>query len=207
MGVLQGSLLACGSPDLQPLGDSMTRCELGLGAWVDVYPHWVTGADHVFDELARAVDWKAEQRAMFDRVVDVPRLTHMVDEGQEAPLPVIAQMRSALNAHYQEEGAPTLATVGLCLYRDGSDSVAFHGDRIGRGAVADTLIAIVSVGAPRRFLLRRRGGGPSLRYQLGSGDLLVMGGSCQRTFDHAVPKTARPVGPRISIQLRPRGVR
>jgi alkylated DNA repair dioxygenase AlkB len=85
--------------------------------------------------------------------------------------------------------------------------VAWHGDRFGRGAQADTLVAIVSLGAPRALALRPRDGGRSLRVTLGSGDLLVMGGSCQRTWDHAVPKTRRPVGPRISVQLRPAGVR
>jgi alkylated DNA repair dioxygenase AlkB len=69
------------------------------------------------------------------------------------------------------------------------------------------MVAIVSIGTPRALLLRPRGGGESLRYSLGHGDLVVMGGSCQRTWEHAVPKTAKPVGPRISIQFRPRGVR
>jgi alkylated DNA repair dioxygenase AlkB len=65
----------------------------------------------------------------------------------------------------------------------------------------------VSVGAPRALLLRPRGGGATQRHPVGHGDLLVMGGSCQRTWEHAVPKTSKPVGPRISIQFRPRGVR
>jgi alkylated DNA repair dioxygenase AlkB len=70
------------------------------------------------------------------------------------------------------------------------------------------MVAIVSLGTPRRLLLRpRAGGGPTLRFTLGHGDLLVMGGSCQRTWEHCVPKTNRPVGPRISVQFRPRGVR
>jgi alkylated DNA repair dioxygenase AlkB len=70
------------------------------------------------------------------------------------------------------------------------------------------MVAIISVGDPRALLLRPRGtASAALRHDLGHGDLLVMGGSCQRTWEHAVPKTARPVGPRISIQFRPRGVR
>jgi alkylated DNA repair dioxygenase AlkB len=85
--------------------------------------------------------------------------------------------------------------------------VAWHGDTTGRGSTQDTMVAIVSLGAPRSLLLRRRGGGRALRHELGHGDLLVMGGSCQRTWEHAVPKTARPTGPRISVQFRPRGVR
>ncbi len=100
-----------------------------------------------------------------------------------------------------------VCTAGLCLYRDGRDSVAWHGDRIGRGATEDTVVAILSLGAPRALLLRPRGGGPALRHDIGHGDLLVMGGSCQRTWEHAVPKTARAAGPRISVQFRPRGVR
>jgi alkylated DNA repair dioxygenase AlkB len=96
----------------------------------------------------------------------------------------------------------------MCFYRDGRDSVAWHGDTIGRSRTEDTMVAIVSFGAPRPLLLRPRGGGePTLRYVLGHGDLVVMGGSCQRTWEHAIPKTARPVGPRISVQFRPRGVR
>ena len=68
-------------------------------------------------------------------------------------------------------------------------------------------MAIVSLGAPRALLLRPRRGGPALRYDLGHGDLLVMGGSCQRTWEHAIPKTTRATSPRISVQFRPRGVR
>ena len=105
-------------------------------------------------------------------------------------------------------------TAGLCLYRDGRDSVAWHGDTIGRGKTEDTMVAIVSLGTPRPLLLRPvkgagevGGGSRPLRFEVGHGDLLVMGGSCQRTWEHAVPKTSQPVGPRISVQFRPRGVR
>jgi alkylated DNA repair dioxygenase AlkB len=85
--------------------------------------------------------------------------------------------------------------------------VAWHGDRIGRSRDSDTMVAILSVGAPRDLVLRPRGGGPSTRVSAGHGDLVVMGGSCQRTWDHAIPKTTKEVGPRISIQFRVRGVR
>ena len=105
-----------------------------------------------------------------------------------------------------EELGERFATAGLCLYRDGADSVAWHGDTRGRGETEDTMVAIVSLGERRRLLLRPRGGGQARRFELGRGDLLVMGGSLQRTWEHCVPKTARPVGPRISVQFRPRGV-
>jgi alkylated DNA repair dioxygenase AlkB len=144
---------------------------------------------------------------MYDRVVDVPRLVGFYGDEADLPDPVLERARLALNHHYADELGEPFCTAGLCLYRDGSDSVAWHGDTIGRGATVDTMVAIVSLGTPRRLLLRPRGGGRAVRYEVGLGDLLVMGGSCQRTFEHAVPKTARPVGPRISVQFRPHGVR
>jgi len=144
---------------------------------------------------------------MYDRVVDVPRLVRFYDEGELLPDPALEDIRSALSEQYGEELGEPFATTGLALYRDGHDSVAWHGDTIGRASTGDTMVAIVSLGASRRFLLRPRGGGRSLRYQLGHGDLLVMGGSCQRTWEHSVPKTSRNVGPRLSVQYRTRGVR
>ena len=125
----------------------------------------------------------------------------------EAPHPALKQIRRRLNDIYAGELGEPFTTAGLCLYRDGDDSVAWHGDTIGRAGTEDTMVAVVSLGATRTFALRPRGGGPALRIRHHHGDLLVMGGSCQRTWEHAIPKTARPSGPRISIQFRPRGVR
>jgi alkylated DNA repair dioxygenase AlkB len=204
----QGSLLDCRDEvGLGELGSSVRRTVLDRGAWVDLRQGWVTGADTLFDRLATAVPWQAERRQMYDRIVAVPRLLRFYGEGETLPDPVLSEAREALSAHYGAELGEPFRTAGLCLYRDGADSVAWHGDRIGRGRKEDTMVAIVSVGAPRSLLLRPRGGGAALRHDLGHGDLLVMGGSCQRTWEHAVPKTARPAGPRISIQFRPRGVR
>ena len=174
---------------------------------MDVRPGWLTGAGTMFERLAGRVPWRAERRQMYDRRVDVPRLLCFYDEHEPLPDPVLDKARDALSTHYATELGEPFRTAGLCYYRDGKDSVAWHGDRIGRGNTEDTMVAIVSVGAPRALLLRPRGGGQTLRYALGLGDLIVMGGSCQRTWEHAVPKTAKPVGPRISIQFRPRGVR
>lgn len=144
---------------------------------------------------------------MYERVVDVPRLVCFYEEDEALPEPVLTQARDALSDRYRAELGEDFRTAGLCFYRDGRDSVAWHGDTIGRSRTEDTMVAIISVGAPRPLLLRPRGGGQTLRYPLGHGDLIVMGGSCQRTWEHAVPKSARAVGPRISIQFRPRGVR
>jgi alkylated DNA repair dioxygenase AlkB len=185
----------------------VARTLLADGAWIDVRPGWVVGSDVLLDELLDAVPWRHERRRMYDRVVDVPRLVHFYDEGDAGPSPAVDQARRALNEHYADELGEPFVTIGMGLYRNGRDSVAWHGDTMGRASTEDTMVAILSLGAPRGLLLRPRGGGRAIRHELGRGDLLVMGGSCQRTWEHSVPKTARVVGPRISIQFRPRGVR
>jgi alkylated DNA repair dioxygenase AlkB len=172
-----------------------------------VRPGWLTGSDALFERLVADVPWQAERRQMYDRTVDVPRLLCFYGEDAALPDPVLEQARRTLGRHYADELGEPFATAGLCLYRDGRDSVAWHGDTIGRSRTEDTMVAILSLGTPRRLLLRPRGGGQTLRRTVGHGDLLVMGGTCQRTWEHAVPKTSRPVGPRISVQFRPRGVR
>jgi alkylated DNA repair dioxygenase AlkB len=212
MGVqVQESLLdVCEEPTLGPLGGSVRRTRLARGAWVDLRPGWLTGSGAVFERLSEGagiVPWRAEKRQMYDRVVTVPRLLCFCGEDAPLPDPVLTAAREALNAHYGPELGEPFRTAGLCLYRDGRDSVAWHGDTIGRGRCEDTMVAILSLGAARPLLLRPRGGGTSRRFEVGHGDLLVMGGSCQRTWEHAVPKTSQPVGPRISVQFRPRGVR
>ncbi|MGW5342617.1 alpha-ketoglutarate-dependent dioxygenase AlkB [Streptomyces sp. HUAS TT3] len=205
---LQGSLFDQG--DEIRLGSlaGLKRTALGAGAWVDHLPGWLSGADTLFERLAECVPWRAERRQMYEREVDVPRLLAFYDEGEPLPDPALTEARDVLTRHYAAELGEPFTTAGLCLYRDGRDSVAWHGDRIGRSATEDTMVAIVSVGDPRDLAFRPRGGGPTLlRLPLGHGDLVVMGGSCQRTMEHAVPKSTRAVGPRISIQYRPRGVR
>ncbi|MEV6114410.1 alpha-ketoglutarate-dependent dioxygenase AlkB [Streptomyces sp. NPDC052109] len=204
---LQGSLFdQTDELRLGPL-DGLRRTELAGGAWIDVLPGWLSGADGLFEKLAADVPWRAERRKMYDNVVAVPRLLAFYAAGDPLPHAVLDEARDALSRHYAGELGEPFTTAGLCFYRDGRDSVAWHGDRIGRGARADTMVAILSVGAPRDLLLRPAGGGgTTLRRPLGHGDLIVMGGSCQRTWEHCVPKTARAAGPRISIQFRPHGV-
>jgi alkylated DNA repair dioxygenase AlkB len=181
------------------------RTTLTRGAWVDVRPNWVAGADDVLATLLADVPWRAERRQMWDNMVDVPRLVHSYADDETLPHPILTTARESLSAHYWPELGEPFLTAGCCYYRDGRDSVAWHGDRIGRGRTEDTMVAIVSFGDPRRLMLRPRGGGSSISFSLGHGDLLVMGGSCQRTWEHSVPKTAH-AGPRVSVQFRPRGV-
>jgi alkylated DNA repair dioxygenase AlkB len=200
------------------LFDHDERRWLGGGAWIDVRSGWLTSRpeddDALFAELAEVIPWRAERRQMYDRVLDVPRLVSFHDlVAEPAPHPGLKRMRRRLNDRYAGELGEPFTTAGLCLYRDGADSVAWHGDTIGRSSTEDTMVAIVSLGATRVFALRPRAPEPpawrhrALRLPQGHGDLIVMGGSCQRTWEHSIPKTAKPTGPRISIQFRPQGVR
>ncbi|MCX5599542.1 alpha-ketoglutarate-dependent dioxygenase AlkB [Streptomyces phaeochromogenes] len=203
---LQGSLFdQTDEVRLGPL-DGLRRTVLGDGAWIDLLPGWLRGADALFARLADEVPWRAERRQMYEHMVDVPRLLAFYGAEDALPDPVLDEARDALSTHYADELREPFTTAGLCFYRDGRDSVAWHGDRIGRGAREDTMVAILSVGAPRDLLLRPRRGGTPVRRPLGHGDLIVMGGSCQRTWEHAIPKSARAAGPRISVQFRPHDV-
>lgn len=193
MGPWQPSLL-----DVTPLGfDSelrgASRCDLGSGAWVDEVPGWVEGSAALFDLVLGAAPWAEHERPMYDRMVVEPRLTTRMWPDPPSP---VAEMASALSARYGRD----LSVVSANLYRDGRDSVAWHGDRVGR-TQEHTVVAIVSLGDPRRFLLRPATGGPSIRFVPASGDLLVLGGTIQRTWQHCVPKVAH-AGPRISVMFR-----
>jgi alkylated DNA repair dioxygenase AlkB len=194
--VYQPSLFGNEEPRCDESFGSLRRIELAEGAWIEWAPAWLQGHARLFDVLAHGTRWRSEERRMYDRTVDVPRLyAGLPQDG--AGHPVLDDMRRALDRRY----VTAFEHVSLALYRDGRDSVAWHGDHVAR-RLPEAVVATVSVGAPRRFLLRPRGGGRSIGYSLGWGDLFVMGGSCQRTFQHSVPKVAR-AEPRIAIMFRP----
>jgi alkylated DNA repair dioxygenase AlkB len=109
---------------------------------------------------------------------------------------VLEDIRVVLSERYGVE----FDSVGFNLYRDGRDSVAWHGDRI-KKEIEEPIVALLSLGDTRRFLLRPKGGGASKAFMLAPGDLLVTGGKTQRTWEHSVPKVAR-AGPRISLAFR-----
>jgi alkylated DNA repair dioxygenase AlkB len=204
----QPSLLDDGSRfALSPISPGEGRTLLSKDAWVELHRDWVRGSDRLFERLMEAVPWQAERRRMYERTLDVPRLVSFYDADERLPDPALDTIRRTLSTNFQPELGEPFCTVGLCLYRTGRDSVAWHGDRIGRSRTKDTMVAIVSLGMPRRFLLRPRGGGRSQRFELGRGDLFIMGGSCQRTWEHSVPKISHANGPRMSMQFRPIGVR
>jgi alkylated DNA repair dioxygenase AlkB len=194
----QPTLFGHGEPGFDGSFPGLRRIPLGRGAWVDHLPAWVRGHEALFEALWSETRWRMERRPMYERVVDVPRLLATLPEDGPGH-PLLGALAAALSARY----GLRLSEISLAGYRDGRDSVAFHGDRMGRRS-RDTVVALVSLGAPRRFLLRPAGGGASLAFDLGWGDLLVMGGSCQRTWEHAVPKMAN-ARPRISAQFRPEG--
>ena len=172
------------------------RVALDGDAWVEHVPGWVTGQDALMASLASTTAWREERRQMYDRIVAVPRLVAGLP-GDGPGHPLLERMRALLSARYDV----AFERVSLGYYRSGADSVAWHGDTVAR-ALPRALVATVSLGGPRRFLLRPRGGGRSLAFSLGLGDLFVMGGACQRTWQHAIPKVARAPA-RIAVMFRP----
>ena len=200
--VWQPTLLAAAeqeaaAPSVDRAFTGLLRRNLDETAWVDYVPGWVHGADEVFGALLERASWRSHTRRMYDNVVDQPRLTAAwKTSGGGVIVAVIAEMRDALSERY---GRP-FTTGGLNLYRDGRDSVAWHGDRI-PADVVDPIVGVVSLGHPRTFRLRPKGGGRSIPIVMHSGDLLVTGGTAQRTWQHAVLKTAS-AGPRISVTFR-----
>ena len=193
---IQGSLFAGGPAKVHAYA-GFERTELGAGAWVDVSRGWLGGADDLMERLAETVDWQHHRRWMYDRLVDEPRVSRWYGSGDDLPDPALDSFRKAVGRHYHVR----FGAVGLNYYRDGRDSVAFHSDRELRH-LDDTLVAIVTIGSARPFLLRPSGGGKSIDLRPNSGDLLVMGGTCQLHWEHAVPKVARGAGPRISASIR-----
>jgi alkylated DNA repair dioxygenase AlkB len=195
----QPSLLTLGTPAVDVGFDHLQRTWLDQTSWIDHVPRWLTGADDVFATLANQLPWRQRQVVMYGRMVAEPRLTWwwQRDDGPfPLDLPVLHAAAGTLGSRY----ACDFDSIGCNLYRRGSDSVAWHGDRV-RHSCEDPVVAIVSVGAPRPFQIRPRGGGPCRSFLLGHGDLLVMGGACQHDWEHAVPKVAR-AGPRLSITYR-----
>lgn len=174
----------------------LTRQDIGRGAWLDYAQNAVAGHMQLFEHLERTTRWHEASQRMYDKTVQMPRLYAVLPEDGPGH-PVLEQIRATLEARYGER----FPRLSLALYRDGSDSVAWHGDRIAR-RMDEALVATISIGGARRFLLRPYGGGASIARTLGHGDLLVMGGSCQRAWQHSIPKVVR-AEPRIAIMFRP----
>ncbi|MGH9260983.1 MAG: alpha-ketoglutarate-dependent dioxygenase AlkB [Acidimicrobiales bacterium] len=191
--VWQPSLLGDVPPDFDVSFARAERRDLGSGAWLEDVPGWAQGSDALFEALLEGAPWATHERRMYDRMVVEPRLTTRQWDDPPPPLPAMAR---ALSERFEAD----LSVISANLYRDGRDSVAWHGDRVARTR-DETVVAVLSLGSPRRFLLRPKGGGRSLRLEPAPGDLLVLGGTCQRAWEHSVPKRAQ-AGPRISVMFR-----
>ena len=178
--------------------------EGGIRYW----PRFV-GAAHAerwFEHLRDDVEWTSYSRPMYDRVVDVPRLVSAFPLDGSKPLPAALQ-QAALAV---SEGFGVAFThVGMNFYRDGRDSVAPHNDKL-HSIVPGYPIALLSLGSTRRMDIREKqpSGHPpkrrGWRLDLEAGSVLVMSHASQKTFDHGIPKTTSPVGPRISLAFRVR---
>jgi alkylated DNA repair dioxygenase AlkB len=169
---------------------------------IDYTPGFVSAADAAawFEELRHGVSWNAQRRMMYDREVDVPRLTthFRLTDPDVAPPDAIRHAAARVVAR---TGVP-FNSVGLNLYRDGRDSVAPHNDHLYE-IVEGFPIALVSLGATRRMTIRAKQ--PPRRVwhvDLEAGSLLMMSYATQVHYTHGVPKTAEPVGERISLAFR-----
>ncbi len=197
LGEYQPSLLAGGESSVNG-GARIARHWLDETNWLDVAAGWLRGADTLLVDLAELLPWRCGRRRMYDRLVDEPRLSAVCELGGTGTPAILDAMAAALDAHYDER----LDSVWVNYYRHGQDSVAWHSDRVGR-IHRQPIVAIVSLGGPRRFLPRPRGGGRSRAFKPASGDLLVMGGDCQHHWEHSVPKMA-VAPPRMSVTFRRR---
>jgi len=191
-------LMAYEETSFDPSFSGLSRIQLDAESWMDHASGWIRGSDRLFELVLEGRPWQQGTRHMYDQRVREPRLTApwTLDSGEPLEPPFLEQIRVALSKRYGRE----FDSVGFNLYRDGRDSVAWHGDRIAK-EIEDPIVALVSFGEPRKFLLRPKGGGGSRTFHLGQGDLLVTGGKTQRAWDHSVPKVAR-AGPRISLAYR-----
>jgi alkylated DNA repair dioxygenase AlkB len=197
--VWQPSLLALAErSEIDGSFSRLKRIHLDDNSWVDHAPSWVSGSDRLFEEILAGRDWEQRTRRMYDKRVEEPRLTAPWNAKSGEPLepPILEEIRQVLSGRYGRR----FDSVGFNLYRDGRDSVAWHTDRIAK-EIEDPIVALVSLGHPRRFLLRPKSHGASKPFILGRGDLLVTGGKTQRAWEHSVPKVAA-AGPRISLAYR-----
>jgi alkylated DNA repair dioxygenase AlkB len=184
------------------------RLDLGNGAWIDIARGWMAGADELFDHLLTNVAWETSRLFRYDHFVEERRLGSHWQRGRPLPHPALAEATRAIQHRYGVE----FKSFGMMQYRDGRDGQAFHRDTDMRW-LDDTLIAILSLGAQRPWLLRPRtskhddspGRGATHDLAPDSGDLLVMGGRTQADWEHSVAylgAQGQAIAPRISIQWR-----
>jgi alkylated DNA repair dioxygenase AlkB len=175
------------------------RVWLDESAWVEQQAGWVTGSDVLFEQLRSSLPWKQRKRFVWGEWRTEPRLTApwFLDSGKPLEPTVIEEMRQSLS----KRCGVTFDSVGFNLYRDGDDAVAWHRDTIDK-QIVNPVVVLVSLGEPRKLQVRPYGGGPSKSFSLGRGELLITGGTFQRTWEHTIPRVAGHAGPRISLAFR-----
>lgn len=167
-------------------------------SWITYVPGLLAGHQHLMEQLATVATWERRQRWMFNRMVDEPRLTAEYNELASAPA-FLAHIAKALSMQLG------IAYDGIWLnwYRDHRDGTGWHADRPANKPQT-AIVPVLSLGAPRRFLIRPAGGGNSVVLTPAGGDLLIMAGRCQRDWQHSVPKQRTPAGPRMSLNFSSR---
>lgn len=197
---LFGQLPDNGSEPIVNPDPVFTRHRLDPCCWVDQVERLIIGADALFDQVVERFDWEQGQRLMYGKWMDEPRLTSRLELDDGRVPAVVHDAVAVLEDHYERRFTGLFCN----FYRDGADSVAWHADRIGRSNV-DPLVAIISLGGPRSFMMRDRSltgeRKTSSNFPVHSGDLLVMGGATQHHWEHAIPKQ-RNAPPRISLTTR-----
>ena len=152
-----------------------------------------------FETLHASIDWRQQRRVMYERELDVPRLTasfRLDDPALPSPLADAAALAG-------REFGTSFNAVGLNLYRDRGDSVAPHNDRLG-DLEAGHPIVLLSLGAVRRMRIQHKATRAKLELDLEPGSLLLMDYESQKHYDHGIPKQRAAVGPRISLAFRMR---
>jgi alkylated DNA repair dioxygenase AlkB len=184
------------SPGVDSSFSDVRHIDLDATSWIEHVPGWMHGSEQLFDELLETAPWEQRERWMYTRQVAEPRLTAQYNDISLAPQPMLHTVAAALSSHY----GVCYRSLWINLYRDGHDSTAWHGDQIGH-TEEESIVPVLSLGATRRFLIRASEGGRSLSFRPGAGDLIVMGGRCQRDWRHCVPKQLTPASSRISINF------
>ena len=175
---------------------TVERIRLDDTSWVEHVQGWLTGDVELAASLMEQADWEQRSRWMYTRTVEEPRLTAEYPVIADAPQPVLHYLTEVLSAHYRRR----YARLWMNWYRDNADGTGWHADRPA-SQQDEAVIPVLSLGATRRFLIRPEGGGPSTTIVTHGGDLVVMGGRCQKDYQHSVPKQRQPAGARLSLNF------
>ena len=175
---------------------TIERIQLDETSWIDHVRGWLTGDDVLMQALMTEASWEQRSRWMFTRVVEEPRLTAEYAIIQDAPQPVLHYIADTLGEHYER----VFTRLWMNWYRDNDDGTGWHADRPALEA-EEAVIPVLSLGASRKFLIRHKRGGKSTSITAHGGDVIVMGGRCQRDYQHMVPKQKLTSGARVSLNF------